>query len=164
MNNLLYPLSRPVVCALVLGVVAACAWKCGRPLAEVIGNYREGRQAMAKGQARAAELQVTMDVMHTRLRSKDRIIRELIAGRLSVNDAGRQYAALPAAPPGFLEHVRKSEQGTSDHERLCRHLIDYACDYLEDGRARQALHHRLMQELDNNLQHFPQPIPAVPVE
>jgi hypothetical protein len=165
MNNLFYPLSRPVACVLALGLVATCAWSfCGRPLWEAIADYRESRQAIAKGRARSAELRSTLDRIHARLEAKDRIIRDLIAGRINADDAGWLYADLPDPPPDFLEHLRETEQGSSDHERLCRHLIDYACDYMESGAARQALQDRLLQDLENNLKHFRRRILPVPVE
>jgi hypothetical protein len=168
MNSLLYPLSRPVVCVLTLGLVGIGAWKLGRgPLTEAIAEYRETRhwqQVMARAQAHSADLKMSMDRQRARLQAKHCIVKNLIAGRLSVNDAAWQYGDLPDAPAGFLEHLRETEQGTSDHERLCRHLIDYACDSLEFEPERLELRRRLMQDFEDSFQDFRQPIPAPPVD
>ena len=165
MNSLLQPLSRPLACALALGVMAICAWKFGRgPLAEVVTEYRESRhwqQVMVQAQARAVDLEVDIDQQRARQQGKQRIARDLIEGRLALNDAGRQYGALPGAPLGFQDHLRATESGASDHERVCRHLIDYACAFVESEAARQELRARLMKDLENSLPHSRQPAPPV---
>jgi hypothetical protein len=168
MNSPLYPLSRAVACVLALGLVATCAWKFGGgTLAEAFAEYRESRhwqQAMARAQAHSAELKAVKDRRWARCLAKDRIVKDLIAGRLNVNDAAWQYGDLPDAHSDFLEQLRETEQGASDHERLCWHLIDYACSTLESEAAQQELRSRLMQDFKNTFQDLRLPIPAVPVQ
>ena len=168
MNSLLSPLSRAVACVLALGLATTCAWKfgCG-PLAKAFADYQESRhwqQTMARAQARSAEIKTGMDRWRARWQAKHRIVKDLIAGRLTVNDAAWQYGDLPDAPAGFLELLRETEQGSSDHERLCWHLIDYACGSLQSEAAQQELRRRLVQDFENSFQEVRQPIAAVPVQ
>jgi hypothetical protein len=156
MNSLLGPSNRFVACALALCLTAFCTWRLGRgPLAEIAADLRETghwQHVLAKHQADSADLEAALDRRRAHQKAKKRIISDLIAGRLSVHDAGRQYGELPDAPVGFREGLGRVEEGTTDHERLCRHLIDYACMTLGSESASRDLRNRLTQDLEINLE------------
>jgi hypothetical protein len=156
MNSLLDPSNRFVACALALGLTAICAWKLGRgPMGEIVADFREThhwQQVLTKRHADSADLQAALVRRQAHQNAKERIVNDLIAGRLGIHEAGRLYGELPDAPVGFLENLCKVEQGTTDHERLCRHLIDYACMKLDSEPASQDLRSRLTQDLEINLE------------
>jgi hypothetical protein len=155
MHTVLQPLGRPTVCAFAVGLLVICLLKFGRgPLAEIIEDYREARhwqQVLADGHKRAADLQVGLNRRRARQQAKDQIVNDMVAGRITVHDAVRQYRALPDAPNNFMECLRVSERGATDHERLCRHLIDYACYGFEDESVALELRRRLTEELENSM-------------
>jgi hypothetical protein len=87
-----------------------------------------------------------------RERMKDQICLELIDGRLALRDAARHFAELPDPPDRLWEDIRLSFAGAGDEERMCRHVIEWACDLLGRVPARQdALRRRLQEELRNSL-------------
>jgi hypothetical protein len=155
MHTVLQPLGRPTVFAIAVGLLVICLLKFGRgPLAEILEDYRETRhwqRVLADGQKRGADLQVGLDRRWARQKAKNQIVNDMVAGRITVHDAVRQYCALPDAPHNFMECLRVSERGATDHERLCRHLIDYACYGFEDESVALEVRRRLTEELESSM-------------
>jgi hypothetical protein len=158
----LYPISskevamiKPMVWALAVGLVAVCLWQLGRgPVAEIVGDDRENwhwQQEVAATNPRSAMLKEASQRIWARYEAKQRIARDLIDGRLSVNEAASKLAALPDPPANFLADVRRLEPGQTDHERLCWHIIDYACEACDSESEGRELRRRLTLELETTL-------------
>jgi hypothetical protein len=148
-------MSKSLVWALVFGLGAASLALLGRgPVAGVVENFREWKywqQVDADADKQSAVLQEAYLRSNARLTAKDRITKQMIDGQISVSEAGRQFAGLPGALPYFMAMVRQKEPGKTDHERLCRHLIDYACLDCQSETEAQELRSRLTQELEASL-------------
>jgi hypothetical protein len=85
------------------------------------------------------------------LQRKTPVARALIDGMISVNEAARKVAALPDPPLNFIGNIRQFEPGKTDHERLCWHIIDYACLACKSETEAEELRSRLTQELQPSL-------------
>ena len=161
MTRQLFAWSRPAACGLTLLLVAVFAWQFGRgPVAQLAAEYRESQhwqQVLAKAEARAADLDLACSRSLPRATVKIGLARDMIAGRIGAQEAARQYADLPGRPANFLPQLRVSEQGSTDHERLCRHLIDYACSLIDSESASEAVRCRLIADLEESLKHDAQP-------
>jgi len=148
-------MSKSVVCALVFGLGAASLAMLGRePVADICGNLRECKywqQVYADANKHSAVLQEVYLRSNVRLTAKDRITKHMIDGRISVSEAGRQFARLPDSSPCFMARIRQLEPGKTDHERLCWHLIDYACLVCKSETEAEELRCRLTQELEASL-------------
>jgi hypothetical protein len=157
------PLSwrRVAACGLALVFVALCAWRFGPDrVANLVADYRERQhwlQVLDQAQAQSDELQTASSRMVFRMTTKIRIGNDLVAGRIGVNEAAQQYENLPGMPRQFLPQLRETEQGTTDHERMCRHLIDYACDLPAAQGCSERVRRRLTAELEASLKHAPPP-------
>ena len=156
MTSLLSSWSRLAACGLALVLVALFVCQFGRePMAKLAADWRERQhwqQILTQAQARADEIQVALSRSLPRTTIKVRLANDMIAGRIGVREAARQYAAVPGMPANFWAELREAEQGATDHERLCRHLIDYACSSLKSESASQAARRRLTAELETSLQ------------
>jgi hypothetical protein len=148
-------MSKSVVWTFVFGLGAASLAILGRqPVVGILGDFREYKywqQADADANKHSAVLQEVYLRSNERLTAKDRITKHMIDGRISVSEAGRQFAGLPDSSPCFMARVRQLEPGKTDHERLCWHLIDYACAGCESESEKRALRRRLTQELEASL-------------
>jgi hypothetical protein len=147
---------KPMVWALAVGLVAVCLWQLGRGLvAEIAGDDRANRpwrHDVAATSARSAMLQEASQRIWARYQAKRRIATDLSDGRISVSEAASKVAALPDPPPNFMANVRRSEPGQTDHERLCWHIIDYACEACDSESEGRELRRRLTLELETTLQ------------
>jgi hypothetical protein len=146
---------KSAIWALVIGLGAASLALFGRwPAAAIIEDFREcnyWQQVHADADKESVRLQEAYVRSNARLTAKDRITQHIIEGRISVSEAGRQFARLPDPSPYFMAMVRQREPGKTDHERLCRHLIDYACFSCKTEIESEALRRRLTQELEASL-------------
>ena len=84
-----------------------------------------------------------------RTRSKDRICRELIAGRLTLAEATRQFMGLPGTTEAMWQGIRSHFAGATPEENMGRRVIVWACGLLEQEPVRaEALRRRLHAELN----------------
>jgi len=148
-------MSRPAIWALVFGLGAASLAILGRgPVAGIIGDFRERsywQQVDADANEHAEVLKEANLRSNARQTAKDRITKQMIDGQISVSEAGRQFARLPDPAYCFMAMIRQREAGKTDHERLCRHLIDYACFTCKSESEAEELRSRLTQELEVSL-------------
>jgi hypothetical protein len=87
-----------------------------------------------------------------RMRAKERISLDLIAGRLSLAESTRLFSELPYAPAPLWQQLQADYAGASKEECMCRHVIDWACYALKDQPDREgALRRRLEAELRAHL-------------
>jgi len=152
MNSLL----RLAGCAGFLGlcvVVTYALFPCvpewaGMDLMKWIGCQR----MLDREATRTEELSRRQHHSNERILAKDRIARDLIAGRMSLAEAARRFGALPHAPAPLREQLRADYVGASEEECMCRHVIEWACQLTRNqpGEA-EALRRRLEEELRANL-------------
>jgi hypothetical protein len=145
-------LFRLAGCAGFLGLCFAGTYALFPGLPARVGldfaEWARCQRAIASETDRAEELSRRQLRSRERMRDKDRIALDLIAGRLSLAEAARRFAELPDAPAWLWVQLRVDYAGASKEEGMCRHLIDWACELLWDrpGQA-EALRRRLGAEL-----------------
>ena len=99
--------------------------------------------------ARDAELTRRWQGAEWRTRSKDRICGELIAGRLTLAEATRQFMGLPGTTEAMWQDIRDRFAGATAEESMSRHVIVWTCELLEQEPVRaEALRRRLDAELN----------------
>jgi hypothetical protein len=109
---------------------------------------QELRQADAEDE-RARELADHRQAVDGYKDTKDRICRELIAGRLTLAEATRQVMELPGLTEFMRREIRTDFPGATEEESMSRHVIMWACDLLDLEPARaEALRRRLLAELE----------------
>jgi hypothetical protein len=97
---------------------------------------------------RAEGLSQSLDNSLRRHRAKDQICRDLVAGKLTLAAAVRQFGDLPDPPSYFREHMRMGYGGASAAETMGLHVIDWACGSLGNQPEKAgALRRRLEEEL-----------------
>jgi len=97
---------------------------------------------------RAEELTRQGQFVLEQIKAKNEIARDLIAGRLSLAEASARFSELPH-PPLRMRELRQIYHGAaSDEEIMRQHVLDWACQLLEEEPARaEALRRRLQAEL-----------------
>jgi hypothetical protein len=146
-------LGRLALAAAISSLVVACAWKlCREPLRAMLEDYLEWRcweQTLHQENDRSVDLDCCMERQKKRELAEEGICRDLIAGRVTLAQAAKQVMELPDEPRSFWWLFREAEMGATDEERMCRHLIAWACQQLEGEPARaKVLRCRLLAELE----------------
>jgi hypothetical protein len=112
-----------------------------------------GRQ-LERERLRSAELDVDLKHALERLEAEKRLVAEVIDGRRTLWEAAARLRDLPHAAPSFWEMFRLDVEGTSDDEKMCRHVIGWVRASAPPGpdQARAAaVADRLQAELDERL-------------
>jgi hypothetical protein len=138
-----------VGCALYL---TALAWTgCNEVIKPALEDYYESRRwqlVLEQAEREAAELDRQAEKIRQRRLARDELCRDLIAGKITLAQAGRRLRDLPDQPIGFVEKLRIGEEGDTDEQRLCNHIIDRACNLLHSEPVKaEALRRRLKAEL-----------------
>lgn len=112
-------------------------WNAPALRTQVAANLRE--QARLDGEIADVQSQI---------RGKERLVEELIAGRISLTAATDQFEAMLAAQPRTSNGLRHLyPDATSERERVARHVIDYTRSRLTDPTERDRLGARMTSEL-----------------
>jgi hypothetical protein len=69
------------------------------------------------------DLDERLQKTHARLAAKDEIFQRLYERRLTLTKAAALIRDLPDPPPNAMELIRRYEEGQSEEECLCRHVI-----------------------------------------
>jgi hypothetical protein len=120
-----------VVVTLLGLLVFACPGVFAR-LGINVGELPRWLRMLDQERARCRDLDDARAAVDARIRGKEEVARDLIDGRVS------RVRELCAASPEVLEVLGYSVAGSSDAERLCRHLIDCGRDVLADEPERAA--------------------------
>ena len=149
-------LLRLAACAGCLGLFFVCALTfCPAVLEESGLDFTEWvrcRQFIDRALAHSDELDDLRDQSIQRVHAKNQIASDLIAGRIGVVEAATRFGDLPCPPPRMWEMLRDLHGGNSDQECMCRHLISWTCQLLDDDPARsEALRARLEAEMRAHL-------------
>jgi hypothetical protein len=148
MSVLLRLLALAVVAGLLLAALLpawlACLGLDTQDLTDSVGAWQRERERGARLEARSA-------IELGRLLTTERITQVLIEGQLTLEQAARRLRETHEDVPLFWE-VLRLEEGASDEERLCRHLIDRAGEVLcQDGEKARAVAWHLEGELQELL-------------
>ena len=105
-------------------------------------------QVLQQESERGARLDAERGPALRRIAALDRIVEDLIEGRLTLAEAGRRVRAGHDDDAGFWVVVRQADQGASEEELLYRHLIHLAGDSLaEEPERGRVVRLRLEAEL-----------------
>ncbi len=129
---------RPLLALAALGLLglAALTWPgmfaaLGIDSRQVPGN----NDPLDRALARSDRLDAGLVEARRRTAARHKLLRDLAAGRISVPEAARQFWEVRAAPAAYLRSILQEERGDSDEERLCRHVIRWIREELEDSPA-----------------------------
>jgi hypothetical protein len=90
-------------------------------------------------QKRGDELERKIKAVLRRLERKERIVKALLAGRLTLLEAASRFRALNQGPPEFSwDRFRDSLPGDSDDERHCYEVIEFVYNALRQDDPRRA--------------------------
>jgi hypothetical protein len=95
----------------------------------------------------AGRSQVALEQM----RVKDAIAGQLIAGRLSLAEASRQFRELSGTKEFVGRYIHDRFPGVTAEEGLSRYVIEWACVTLPKQPDREAFQRRLEAELEGHL-------------
>jgi hypothetical protein len=121
-------------------------------------------QILQKESYRLEKLRAQSKTTWARIMASDRLMQELIDGKLTLLEAARQYCDLYAeAPLKVWMVIKERHSGATDEERFCRHLISYAARALEN-QPDQARHvtEKLEAELEEYLRHDDREVLGIP--
>jgi hypothetical protein len=135
-------LLRLSACAALVAGVFTGAW-IARPVALrnlglAVWELPDWQHRLDDQNERDRELDRRWQVANGRERRKNEICQELIAGRLSLREAATLFLGIPDPPEHLWEDLRFNYKQGTDDERLCRHVIEWACDLMsaeETGTA-----------------------------
>jgi hypothetical protein len=120
---------------------------------------------IARENQRQKDLDQRLDGTFARIRRKERLVRNLLDGQMSLLQAAAGFHALDRLPPAVNQNVfRLVHPGTSDEERQCRAVIAWVRHRLdkEDPCLSLAMGRRLEDELQARLRHGPLRLPETP--
>jgi hypothetical protein len=111
---------------------------------------QELRQADMQAE-RTRELAGRWQTVAWRKHRKDQICRALIAGRLTLAEATRQFTELFGTTDVLRRAIRTRFPGATGEESMSRHVILWACDLLaQEPERAEALGRRLLAELEGH--------------
>jgi hypothetical protein len=124
-----------------LALLARSSWK---------GDVLPDGQNISSEEARQADLDQKIQLVSLRLKRKQRVTDEMLAGRLTLLEAAALFHALDLAPPAFnWDNFRISGPGNSDDERHCQEVIDWVTRTV--GGTDRCEAEALRQDLDRQL-------------
>jgi hypothetical protein len=149
-------LLRLATCAGCLGLFFVAAFTLCPTLLEESGlditEWVRCRQFIDRALARSEELEHLRGQAIQRVLAKNQIARDVIAGRIGVVEAASRVRDLPCPPPRMWDMLRIVHGGATDEETMCRHLICWSCQLVDDDPARtEALRTRLESEMQAHL-------------
>ncbi len=142
---------RFLVCLCVVSLLAAGACAvCPALLAEAgldVWDWPAAGGQLVAEEQRQHDLDQSLEGITRRHAERNRLGRELIAGRLSLAEAVRRTANLGGEPENFRKHLAVVYPGGSHEERLHWYVIDWTCDLVKDAGQAGVLRARLEQEM-----------------
>lgn len=100
----------------------------------------------------ADELLVQEQVIFARAETKQHIVEDVIAGRLTLPEAADKFGELNSEAPESMTAVRLTIAGKSDKERLCREVIHRVKVELEERTSEaERVVPRLEREMHEHL-------------
>jgi hypothetical protein len=113
-------------------------------LVSLTGSWRELEDAHQAED----ELDSRLAAAQRRLETKQGILEELVAGRITLLQAGARFQALDRANPDFAWAMfRRFYQGNTDAERHCQQVIAHIGSVVTDTSMAAAVRERLEEDL-----------------
>jgi hypothetical protein len=115
-------------------------------------NLSEADEDLRRELKRADVLEAERQKVAAHLTAKIQVATDLAAGRLTLVEATVRVRDLKDKPGYFWRSIRQYEAGSSEEERLCRHVIGWTEAMLCNQPARAArVNARLKKELEEQL-------------
>ncbi len=122
-----------------LGILA---WAQSPLTAEEMGldfwNVGELEKQLAHGERRHAELERNDQVVMNRVRLRRQILDNLLADKITLDEAGRGFAALNATDPTVGGVLKTQFPDGTDIDRAVRQVIKHLACHLTPGSAERA--------------------------
>ena len=143
---------------LVLAALLGAAWLqldllalCGVDVAEFCTSQEKAFRA----RQRQEWLRRRVEAIVQRNESREAVMRELLAGRLTLLQAARRFKDLNETPVTCQNDYRSRFPGRSDGEKVCRQVLQWLEGYLLGLPSEQAqtLRRRFADELREHLEH-----------
>ncbi len=134
---------RACLC-LIVGVAALGGWSAARaPLtAESLGLdfWRVGalEDHVRSGEDRFAELEREDEIIMDRTAARHRILTDLLAERVTLDEAGQGFLALNRTDPTGLEFLRTHHPAGTDSDRALRQVVIHLASHLAAGSGERA--------------------------
>src|SRR5262249_15105554 len=115
-------------CLVAAGALCFYRFACDTPRAERSGRYilPAAVGEYLEGVALSSDLQTRLESTLRRLQTKDAVLTELLAGRLTLLEAAARFEELNSGIPETRHRLLKAYPGVSYQVALCRQVIEYA--------------------------------------
>jgi len=153
-------LKRPLVrcllltlAVLALSVGAASALSPGwvRSAGLDVWNVRQLEKVANEAAEQGRQLDEEDAEIRHRIRAKEVLVAELVAGRTTLAVVTSQFRALNEPYPEYQRMIRTHFPGATDEEKMARNVIAYTLPRVPDPSRRHALVRRLDSELHSML-------------
>jgi hypothetical protein len=158
--NLLRSANEVPVIVLVM-TAAALGWISSRDVPLPPGDRLSAGEADSI-QAEFDQLDAKDRAAMGRIEAKERILDEVMAGRVQLLAAAAQFRKLGANSSYYWPALRRHYEGSSDEERVCRNMIDYlrksrgVADGDPADQMRAVLEAELRRHLEEGTLHLPE--------
>jgi hypothetical protein len=144
---------------LVLSATAASGWLADRGLIiDQRWGYKsvsEAQHALPRLRADGEELDQAISVGFRKILARDKVIQEVIAGRLTLLAAAARFRALDLELPNRAQvKLETCFSGNSDDERQCRRVIQFVALELKEPSRCQEIVARLEAEFQAHLRQY----------
>jgi hypothetical protein len=117
------------------------------------------------GERKATTLVVPPDpdvqILIGNMEAKDSVVADLIAGRITLAEAGGSFQTIDASRPSHLHSFLSIYPGRSDRERMCRQVIAHVNTKLEGRPEHDAVVAGLEADLQKQIAAEPPPLAPV---
>jgi hypothetical protein len=140
----------------LLAVVSIGVWaspdlldRCGLNITAMT----ESQEQETRLSQRREVLTTRAEVTQKRIQAKEAIIRDLLAERLTLLEAARQFKKLNETPVTFQDNYRAHFPGRSDGEKLCRQVLAWTESGLKQltPSLAERLQYKFEEELAANM-------------
>lgn len=101
-------------------------------------DYAEINSAMTESSEREAEMTLRSAELVDRITAKEAIVKEVVAGRLSLTEATRQFLTLNGDDPVPLRFIQTRYDGSTLEEKVARNVIEHVSAALRWGTGASA--------------------------
>lgn len=139
----LFPLALAVA---AFAVAFAASPMLPRSLGVDVWNLPKLHQEVSEAKIRNSELDRQEDMVRRRIVIKESLITEMIAARISLQEAVEQFLLLNQEIPEYMAVIRTTYPGSNDFEKTTQNVIDFATVRVAPGKERKELVARLESE------------------
>jgi hypothetical protein len=145
-----------VILAALVAVAAYCHWSIDRD------GWRTCCGTAEPPGPSFEEAKLQIRYLHWSCLVRDRIARALIRGELTLSEAAACFQSVNARRPPGVSSGSDGHPGSSEEERLCRHVLEWVRVELADQVPNAGLLLRLEAELEEQLRQSDLRLPALP--